>query len=84
MHGVSQVAPPTALEWSHIGATNADSSDQPVRAGRLGLAAAGTDLRTGRHMNADLVGPPSLAMRDIDGDSNAVMCAKDSKIAAWF
>lgn len=37
-------------------------------------------------INPDLVGPHDLALGDIDqdGDMDAVTCAKDSKIAAWF
>ncbi len=37
-------------------------------------------------INPDLVGPHDLALGDIDqdGDIDAVTCAKDSRIAAWF
>ncbi len=41
---------------------------------------------TPRQINTELVGPHSLAIGDIDGDGDidAVTCAKDSMVAAWF
>ena len=41
---------------------------------------------TPREINDQLVGPHSIAIGDIDGDGDvdAVTCAKDSAIAAWF
>jgi hypothetical protein len=41
---------------------------------------------TPHEVNPDITGPHSLAMGDIDGDGDidAVTCAKDSGVAAWF